>query len=429
MPRAAEFELEGALLDRGNLSFQTEDEASELELVFTGTAMHPGSFEYELQTPICPTPRNVIVSGFPRYSLSVASLPAGERQKIRDIAAVILKSFQTAGCSPFLRVRVTGHADRDPVRELRDPGFMMRISRSRAGAAILELQRLIANRGPRIAWDRRGVADSALVVQNPKSEKDRAQNRRVVIEVSNSCSCSEFFEEYDRRSLPSQVTVNPTMTPGERTKRIDDVRVVIDDLRARLNARVVAALQGLIPSPAAVNNSSLASRAKNLSDAQIELFRQCLPDGTGSIDMGAFQRCFESFANGELRVAGQGGLREPDSAAYFLFAEFAFLCIGSNINAAHWSRLLKFFVQTQEIFMHAYRAGAHPAPPPVSAPVPSANCAPQRQLDAFHHTNFNAAGQSDSARKNALRNKYAPMDLNALRQAASENLRRALCMP
>src|SRR5690242_1464615 len=124
MPQATEFELESDLLDRGNLSFRTEDEASELELVFTGTAMHPGSFEYELQTPICPTPQSVIVSGFPRYSLSVASLQVGERQKIRDIAAVILKSFQTAGCPPFLRVRVTGHADRDPARELQDPGFM-----------------------------------------------------------------------------------------------------------------------------------------------------------------------------------------------------------------------------------------------------------------------------------------------------------------
>jgi outer membrane protein OmpA-like peptidoglycan-associated protein len=425
-----ETELEQALEEEFETGLESEDEATELEPLFarrleTGQA---STEEEGGQGLPCPTPQSITVSGFPRYSFSIASLPPNEQTKIRNIADLIAKSFQK-GCQPLLRVRLTGHADRDLDRERRKPGFMMRVSRSRSAAVILELERLIKSRSIspwRIAWDRRGVGASSLVVQNPTTERERALNRRVVIDVSPSCTCTDFFEEYDRRFLPSDVNANPSMTPKERADRNADVSAMVAALVARRDARASAALQGSVP-PSAPASSSLAPITRRLSTAQIELFRQCLPDGAGGISPAAFQHCFDAFANGELRL-GHDGLREPNGGFYFLFAEFAFLCIDSNIGAAMWTSLLKVFVNTQEIFMHVYRPGSHPPPPPVKDPAPSPVCAQKRQLDDFTDQNFNAAGQSDPARKRALQAKYAPMDLNGLRQAAGENMRRAFCM-
>jgi hypothetical protein len=61
-----------------------------------------------------------------------------------------------------------------------------------------------------------------------------------------------------------------------------------------------------------------------------------------------------------------------------------------------------------------------------------------RRLDDFSNSNFKQSvgqpvnvgeGQSNQARKQALRRKYAPMNVDALRRAAGENMRRAQCMP
>jgi len=425
-----ETELEQALEDEFGASHEFEDEATELEPVFARELATWQSTEKESgPSPSCPGNQSVTVSNFPRYSFSIAALPASEQAKIRNIADVIAKSFQK-GCQPFLRVRVTGHADKDLNREQRQPGFMMGVSRSRSGAVVLELERLIKSRGVtpwRIAWDGRGVAASSLVVKNPTTEKERARNRRVVIDVSPSCTCSDFFEEYDRRSLDTEVDANPSMTPDERTKRNTDVATMAATLFARRDARASAALLGSVPPPAPATGS-LAAIAGRLATLQIELFRQCLPDGAGGISAANFQRCFEVFANGELRL-NRDGLREPDGSAYFLFAEFAFLCIDSNIGAAMWTSLLKVFVQTQEIFIHVYRPGSHPPPPPVTDPAPPPFCVQNRGLKDFNWRNFKSAGQSNAARKRDLQAKYAPMDLNGLKQAAAENMRRALCLP
>src|SRR5262249_1346530 len=156
------------------------------------------------------------------------------------------------------------------------------------------------------------------------------------------------------------------------------------------------------PTPA---NSTLIPIARRLSAVQLDLFRQCLPDGAGGINVTLFQSCFEQFSNGELRL-NRDGLREPDGGFYFLFAEFAFFSMDSGIEVANWTTLLKPFVKTQEIFMHVYRPAPaaptpFPAPPPVNGPLPALGSA-IRGLDAYDFRNFNAAGQSDANRKAAL---------------------------
>jgi len=135
-------------------------------------------------TIACPEPTRQVVSGFPRYRFSVAALPRSEQQKVRDIARLIVRSFQP-GCQPLLSVRLIGHADSDPARERREPGFVIRISLRRALAVQQTLQALINNRSitSRIDWNPRGLGSTRLVVPNPTTEQERMRNRRVEVFV------------------------------------------------------------------------------------------------------------------------------------------------------------------------------------------------------------------------------------------------------
>jgi hypothetical protein len=175
-----------------------------------------------------------------------------------------------------------------------------------------------------------------------------------------------------------------------------------------------------------------------LCTAQLELFREFFGDGAGGIRLDDFQRAFEQFNNGELRNSAVPGQREPNGGLEFLFAEFAFLCVDSGIDAADWTMLLRVYVETQEIFIHLYRPPPHRVPPRVGAPLPACpvdplgNRIPRRPLDGaggFSDVNFNSIGRSNAARKAALRAKYARMNVAALRNAAKDNLLRAQCMP
>jgi GH25 family lysozyme M1 (1,4-beta-N-acetylmuramidase) len=141
--------------------------------------------EEEWETAVsCPGPTREIVSGFSRYQTSLMSLPRSEQQKVRDIAGLIVRSFQP-GCQPLLSVRLIGHAERDPEMERREPRFVMRISLERALAVKRGLETLINNRtiSSRIAWKARGVGSSRLVVPSPRTERERMRNRRVEIFV------------------------------------------------------------------------------------------------------------------------------------------------------------------------------------------------------------------------------------------------------
>jgi hypothetical protein len=156
----------------------------------------------------CPTPTHETVSGFSRYSNSVASLPASEQIRVKNVASLIIRSFRPS-CQPIVAVHLVGHADYDPFRERREPGFMMRISRARALAVKQALERLINNRAiaSRIVWDVRGVGAGQLVVRNPITERERMRNRRVEIFASTERPSWETFDEFesDRSYLSPQV--------------------------------------------------------------------------------------------------------------------------------------------------------------------------------------------------------------------------------
>ncbi|MBI4491093.1 MAG: M15 family metallopeptidase [Deltaproteobacteria bacterium] len=248
-----------------------------------------------------------------------------------------------------------------------------------------------------------------------------------------------FFAEYDLRLGPD-IPANPRMTSADKTQRIQDIQAMTilpgppptpGLLLIRRNARATAALLGSVP-PAAAVPSALDPATRRLSTAQLDLFREFFPDGAGGINFDDFRRSFVQFANGELRDPTVPGKREPNGGFYFLFAEFAFLCIDSTIERANWTELLRVFVQTQEIFMHVYRPPPARPAPAVGAALPAPCAPPRRSLNDFSDGNFvlvGRVGQSVAARKAALRVKYARMNLDALRRAAGENMLRAQCMP
>jgi outer membrane protein OmpA-like peptidoglycan-associated protein len=140
------------------------------------------------RAPSCPQPASITLSRFPRHTFNVAALPPTERGKIRQAALLIVQSF-AAGCpTPFHRVIVGGHADRDVQR---GAAFEMQISRQRTEAvrAALRNEVLALSRARRTAppvmsaWVTEAFGATQLRVPNPQNEADRLLNRRVVIEL------------------------------------------------------------------------------------------------------------------------------------------------------------------------------------------------------------------------------------------------------
>lgn len=250
-----------------------------------------------------------------------------------------------------------------------------------------------------------------------------------------------FFKEYDRRTFPGPqigINDNPNMSAAEKAARLADVQAMAPALEARRNKRAEEALKGKVL-PAAAVSSSLRPVAERLSKVQLDLFREFFSDGKGGLRFDVFQRAFEQFANGELRnpalsprdpATGDviSAVGEPDGGFFFLFAEFAFLCVDSGINRAEWSAALTTFVKTQEIFMHLYRSDKKASTPWSSTPLPKPG-PEKRTLDSFSSQNFNSAAQSDEKRKARLRGLYDGLSVEALRQSARNNLLRALRMP
>jgi hypothetical protein len=158
-----------------------EEEALELKPLFPrgpGAAPSAPSQNGQL-APICPRPVQRTVSGFPRHGNTISSLPKAEQEKIRASADQILRSFRP-GCQPILTVGLVGHADRDIQS---GPAFEKRISDQRALAVQRALQDFIRDRSivSRITWQPIGTGAASLLVTNPKSEPERARNRRVEI--------------------------------------------------------------------------------------------------------------------------------------------------------------------------------------------------------------------------------------------------------
>jgi peptidoglycan hydrolase-like protein with peptidoglycan-binding domain len=121
------------------------------------------------------------ISGFPRYSNLVRSLPAKEQQKIDQMARLIVNSYRP-GQQPIRTVQLIGHADKDTPRR---PDFEKKISGDRASAIQKALINAINQQrsglAAQITWQITKTGATRLIVLNPVTEQQRARNRRVEI--------------------------------------------------------------------------------------------------------------------------------------------------------------------------------------------------------------------------------------------------------
>jgi len=137
----------------------------------------------EASRTACPAGGRETITGFTRYSQAI---PARERKKVEAIAAAIRASHRP-GCRPIVAVRLEGHADRDPAREARQPGFEKRVSAERARRVAAAVRTRLGPRlAKRVRFDIVAAGSTARVVAKPVNEEQRARNRRVEVSFTPS---------------------------------------------------------------------------------------------------------------------------------------------------------------------------------------------------------------------------------------------------
>jgi hypothetical protein len=127
----------------------------------------------------------VTVGGFSQYRTGIADLPVDQQFDVERLAHAIVNSLLPGAPKAVSLVRVTGHADSDA----QGPAFEMQVSVERASNALSYLQqrtkaiaiakRSAVNRLDQIVWQALGEGAQRKVVPSPRSEDERAANRRV----------------------------------------------------------------------------------------------------------------------------------------------------------------------------------------------------------------------------------------------------------
>jgi outer membrane protein OmpA-like peptidoglycan-associated protein len=382
-------------------------------------------------SPACFLRRDTEILDF--FLLNSSTLRPFHIRQTREIAQRIIASLSLS--TPIRSVTIVGHTD-----ERGSERFNLELGEKRARAIASRLSQELGASASRVLVTAGSRGKTAPISPN-SFERGRACNRRVQLFFNcpaDGClgrSFRNFFTEYDMRTFPAPpdrpfgIDANPNLTADQKAQRKADVFKLIPMLLARRNNRASAALG----QPAATPIPALdLDAAKRLSEVQLQLFFESFAAPGNTLDLAAFRRAFYDFANGDLRtpeIGPNAGVGEPDSAAFFLFAEFAFLCIENGIRAQVWTEILPWFVSAQEIFIYVYRRAPHSAPPPVPSLLPPV-CSPVRHpLSTYTFKNFDGKGQSSEQRKGDLFSKYNGMNLNQLKDAARENLLRAQCSP
>jgi outer membrane protein OmpA-like peptidoglycan-associated protein len=374
-----------------------------------------------------------------RFAFDSSVVPTAHDNIIERIARLLVHS-RVSG-DPIDTARLVGHAD-----STGNALYNLGLAERRAKAVDLKLRAAIAGLGavpagtlnivPQTLGETKGVASNATA-------DGRARNRRVSVFLP--ITCNTFFAQYDLRFMPGDPVFGIEAHPNiaDKKQRTDDVNAVVGRLLARRDLRAGEALAGRVPPPRPLAPGALRNSALRLSSGQLAMFREYFPGSAGGIDFDPIHNCFMRFANGELRspVADEQtlGVGEPNGGFFFLFAEFALLCIDSGIDAALWTRALRSFAAAQEVFMHVYRPAPTSPPPAVGAALPACPpaAAPPLTFDDYDNSNFTSlggsptvgAGQSNAARKTALRARYDAVDLTGLKHLIRANMQRTQCMP
>ena len=168
------------------MSLSTALELSQQELESELQEQYPfrvgvRSADYESAAARCPPDKPYTVTRFGRYAVHVRELPESQVKKLQRIADEIRNSLSgTAAAKPITQVFILGHADPDPARESREPGFQQYISEVRAYQAYNYVScNLGETLARRVRWIRVGRGARSLAVPKPRTEAERKCNRRV----------------------------------------------------------------------------------------------------------------------------------------------------------------------------------------------------------------------------------------------------------
>jgi len=216
-----------------------------------------------------------------------------------------------------------------------------------------------------------------------------------------------FYWHYDHETHPRLILENPDIPEQEKAKRRSIIVQTAPILSRRVLERAKRAETGGTPEPGELPQIPEVSWVEYLSDLQLGIMQQYLPNGYQDTDVTAFTEAFEMFTNGELRVEVVDGVwnSEPDSAFEYSFAEFAFIAIENSVHVDEWSSLLNAVVMSQEIFTRAYRPDL--TPPFFYSDYRSTNFAPEKQVDATF--------------KGQLRERYEDKSADELTEQAGKN--------
>ena len=216
-----------------------------------------------------------------------------------------------------------------------------------------------------------------------------------------------FYWHYDHETHPRLIPENPDIPEEEKIRRRSIIVQTAPVLSRRVIERARIAGTGGTPDPGELPQVPDPSWVEYLSELQLGIMRQYLPDGYQEIDVTAFREAFEMFTNGELRVEVVDGVwnSEPDSAFEFSFAEFAFVAIDNGVDVGEWSSLLNALVMSQEIFTRVYK-------PDLPSPY---------FYGDYVSTNFAPEKQIDSTFKRRLREQYEGKSAGELTEQAGKN--------
>jgi carboxypeptidase C (cathepsin A)/V8-like Glu-specific endopeptidase/GH25 family lysozyme M1 (1,4-beta-N-acetylmuramidase)/subtilisin family serine protease len=141
---------------------------------------------------ICPVQLERVIYGWGRYKDEVSKLPKPEKDKIDELANLVVTSFALPGCSPLGQISIVGHADRD----YHGAVFEKRVSDARALSVAAELDKTI-----RDLWKSRGMGPVGTISYDPSPQGvgaavpdpanipvvvERALNRRVSVTIRPS---------------------------------------------------------------------------------------------------------------------------------------------------------------------------------------------------------------------------------------------------
>ena len=222
----------------------------------------------------------------------------------------------------------------------------------------------------------------------------------------------DFFLDYD-------VATNPNFLSDAGDIELAEA---VQGAHGVLRLRVVGRAVNPSAQPTDALERALLTR---LSDIQLQVIRRHFPGAQAGIDVGRFDEAFIAFATSqlvpEIAVTDHWNGR-PDSAFYFMFAEFAIHAIESHESEAEWAALLPTFMRCQDLYTEVF-APFCDVPPGSKTEIPE-----ERRTFAMYRDQGNRRPANVDDVIQRMKDHYQeldPTDVHALIEHHANNAHRA----